>query len=135
VTKYGDRIDDDHWQTDEPEGQPRWREETSADIEIDVTLHDQGYQTDEKWTVHCHDPDYRDGIIAGFAVEHRNKGNYWREGDLWDDAVDFVDLPLPVRQRVAHVLDRPLDAITPEERYIHRDGGRGIADPDGGEQA
>lgn len=129
MSKYGDMIDDDHWEDDEPEGPPAWKEDTSAkSIEIDVQLHDQGYQTDEKWTVHCTQSSMDGRLIAGYAIEHRNKGNYWRPGELWDDAIDFVDLPLRVRQRVAHALNRDLSDITPEDRTIHRDDGTGIAD-------
>lgn len=129
MTKYGDAIADHHWEDDEPEGPPAWKEDTSAkSIEIDVRLHDQGYQTDRKWTVHCTDRLDDKGIIAGYGIEHQNKGNYWRDGDRWRDAVDFVDLPLRVRQRVAAVLNRDLAAITPDERTIHREDGTGIAD-------
>jgi len=134
TTKYGDQIADDHWERDEREGPPAWREDTSAkDITLDVQLHEQGYQTDEKWTVHCTDRTDDEGIIAGYAIKHRNKGNYWREGDCWDDAVDFADLPLRVRQRVAAVLNRDLDEITPESRTIHREDGTGVADRQDGD--
>jgi hypothetical protein len=127
MTKYGDQIDDDHWESNEPEGPPAWREDTSApSIEIDVQLHDQGYQTDEKWTINCSARD--GGLVAGYAIEHQNKGNYWRHGEQWGDAVDFVDLPLRVRQRVAHVLNRDLDEITPDERSIYREDGTGLGD-------
>jgi len=120
--------DTDHWD-DDPDGPPAWKEDTSANrIEIDVQLHDQGYQTDEKWTVHCTDRLDDEGIIAGYAIEHQNKGNYWREGERWRDAVDFADLPLRVRQRVAAVLNRDLSEITPESRAIHREDGTGVAD-------
>jgi len=129
VTKYN--VPDDHWEDDEPEGPPAWKEDTSAkSIEIDVQLHDQGYQTDEKWTVFCTDKLDDCGIIAGHAIEHTNKGNYWREGERWRDAVDFVDLPLRVRQRVAAVLNRDISVITPESRTIHRDDDTGVADRD-----
>jgi hypothetical protein len=129
VTKYGDRIADDHWEQDEPEGPPAWKEDTSAkDITLDVQLHEQGYQNDEKWTVYCTERLDEWRIIAGYAVKHRNKGNYWRNGDRWDDAVDFVDLPLRVRQRVAAVLNRDLEEITPDGRTIHREDGTGLAD-------
>jgi hypothetical protein len=129
-------VPDDHWEDDEPEGPSAWKEDTSAmSIEIDVQLHDEGYQTDEKWTVHVTDRvDEDEGVTAGFAVTHRNKGNFWREGELWDDAIDFVDLPLRVRRRVAAVLNRDLAAITPAERSIHRDDGTGIADRSGGDR-
>lgn len=127
MTKY--EVPDDHWEEDDPEGPPAWKEDTSArSIEIDVQLHDQGYQTDKKWTVHCQDIHRRDEVIAGYAIEHQNKGNYWRPGEMWDDAIDFVDLPLRVRQRVAWILNRPLAEITPDEREVHRDDGTGIAD-------
>ncbi len=134
MTKYGDRIPEDAWEDDEPEGPPAWREDTSAKhIEFDVQLHDRGYQTDEKWTVHCTDTIDGEGTLATHAVKHTNKGNYWREGERWDDAVDFEDLPLRVRQRVAHVLNRDLDAITPDERTVRRDDGMGLADGDSSE--
>lgn len=131
-TKYGDRIPDDHWEEKPDDAPPAWKEDTSAkSIEIDVQLHDQGYQTDRKWTVHCTDRLDDEGIIAGYAIEHTNKGNYWRHGDRWGDAVDFEDLPRRVRKRVAAVLNRDLEAITPEERTIHREDGTGIADREG----
>lgn len=132
MTKYGDRIPDDAWADDEPEGPPAWREDTSArDIELDVQLHDEGYQTDEKWTVHCSDrTDDGGGVVAVYAVKHTNKGNYWREGDLRDDAVDFVDLPLRVRRRAAAVLNRDLAEITPDGRTVRRADGMGLADGD-----
>jgi len=126
MTKYS--VPDDQWEEDDSEKPAAWREDTSAQtIELDIQLHDQGYQTDRKWTVHC--SDRSDGtLVAGWAVEHHNKGNYWRRGEKWRDAVDFVDLPLRVRRRVAHVLDRDLDAITPEDRVIRREDGTGLAD-------
>lgn len=127
MTKYGDGIPDDHWESSPPEGPPAWREDTSApSVEIEVQLHDQGYQTDEKWTIHCSVHD--EGVVAGYAIKHRNKGNYWRYGERWRDAVDFEDLPLRVRQRAAHVLNRGLDEFTPESRSIHRADGTGLGD-------
>lgn len=129
MTKYGHLVGDALEEDDEPEGPPAWKEDTSAkSIELDVQLHEQGYQEDEKWTVHCLEQLDSDEIIAGYAIKHRNKGNYWREGDRWDDAVDFVDLPLRVRQRVAHVLNRDLSEITPGTRTLHREDGTGLAD-------
>ncbi len=130
MTKYD--VPDDHWERDEPAGPPAWKSDTSAaSIEIDVQLHDEGYQTDEKWTIHCTDRHDDGGIVAGYAIKHQNKGNYWREGDHWRNAVDFVDLPRRVRQRVAHVLNRSLEDITPGSRTIQRVDGTGIADRDG----
>jgi len=44
--------------------------------------------------------------------------------------VDFVDLPRRVRMRVAHVLNRDLEEITPESRCMHREDGTGFAQED-----
>jgi hypothetical protein len=129
MTKYS--IPDDHWEDDDDDTPPRWREETSADIEIDVRLHREGYQEDRKWTVHVanhFDDDRLADVVAAFAVKHQNKGNFWREGEMHKDSVDFVDLPLRVRRRVAAILDRDLETITPDERTIHREDGTGIGD-------
>jgi hypothetical protein len=135
MTKYS--VPDDHWDADDEEAPPAWREDTSADVEIDVTLHRQGYQNSRKWTVHVSHSaidtifdSEEDRTVAGWAVEHHNKGNFWREGQKWRDAVDFADLPLRVRRRVAAALNRDLAEITPAERVIHREDGTGIADRD-----
>lgn len=124
MTKYN--IDDDHWEEEEDD-QEVWQERTSADIEVEVTLHHEGYQTDRRWTVHVH-KGHRDHPVAVWAGEHQNKGNYWREPEQWRDAVDFVELPLAVRKRVASMLNRSVDEITPEVRAIHREDGRGMGD-------
>lgn len=132
MSKYD--VPDGHWD-DEPDGSPAWKEDTSAKrIKLDVQLHDQGYQTDEKWTIHCTDRLDKETITAVYAIKHQNKGNYWREGERWRDAVDFEDLPLRVRQRVAAVLNRDLEEITPEHRTIHREDGTGVADDPDDEQ-
>lgn len=124
TSKY--EIPDDHW--DEPEGdQTEWAERTSADVEVEVTLHEEGYQNDRRWLVHVHEG-HRDHPVAVWAGEHQNKGNYWREPVLWRDAVDFVELPLAARQRVASMLNRSVDELTPDERMIHREDGTGLGD-------
>lgn len=128
MSKYS--VPDDHWtENDEPEP-VEWVDDTSADTEIDVTLHRQGYQEDRKWTVHVaeRDPDEELPTVALWAVEHQNKGNFWRPGDMDRDAVDFVDLPLRVRKRVAYVLNRDLETITPSERVVDRADGTGVTD-------
>lgn len=127
MSKYD--VKDDHWEQDD-ERHSEWRERTSADIEVEVTLHDQGYQTDRRWTVHVRQG-HRDHPVAVYAAEHQNKGNFWRGPELWRDAVDFVELPRPVRKRVASMLNRSPDEITPEERMIHREDGTGVGDQAG----
>lgn len=127
-------VPDDHWESDEPEGPPEWIEDTSArDVEFDVQLHDEGYQTDERWTIHCTDRDEPDELVALYAIEHTNKGNYWRDGHHKRDAVDFIDLPAPVKRRTAAVLNRDLSEITPDTRVIHREDGTGFGDREGDE--
>jgi hypothetical protein len=106
---------------EKPDRPPAWADQTSADIEIDVQVHNDGYQTDRKWTVSVrHEPDDEDlpDKIAVHAVEHQNKGNYWRDGELYDDAVDFEDLPLIVQQRVAAILSTDIESITPDYRVV-----------------
>ena len=123
--------DTSHWdETDDTP--PRWREETSADIEIEVTLHQEGYQESQRWRVHIADhttdaDDPRD-IVALYAVEDRNKGNYWRQGNIRNHGIDFVDLPMRVRRRVAAVLNRDVEELTPDERTVHREDGHGLGD-------
>lgn len=129
MTKYN--VPDDQREEDDEDEPAAWREDTSAQsIELDIQLHDQGYQTDRKWTVHCTHRADEGELVAGYGIEHQNKGNYWREGERWRDAVDFIDLPLRVRRRVAAVLNRDVDAITPDTRTINRDDGSGLADRD-----
>lgn len=104
-----------------PDRPPAWADQTSADIEIDVTVHNDGYQTDRKWTVSVrHAPDDEDlpDKTALYGVEHQNKGNFWRDGELYKDAVDFQDLPLIVQQRVAAILSADIESITPDYRVV-----------------
>jgi len=115
MTKY--QIEDGHWDTDEPDEPPAWKDDTSATVKFDVKLHEQGYQNDRMWTVLLNDRG--DSMVGVYGVEHVNKGNYWRRKDNNpENCIDFVDLPLRVRQRVAHVVNRELDAITPDHRVI-----------------
>ena len=91
-----------------------WREDTSArDISIDVQIHREGYQTDERWTIHCLNSSGSNSMIAVYGVEQQNKGNYWRPGDDRKDAVDFEALPKVVQQRTAAVLNRTVREIQP----------------------
>lgn len=114
MTKYGDRIDDDHWEQDHSE--PDQPERTSVkDHTIDVI-----YVTDpdpdypgygrEKYTAHLKYDEDLGGPYVLYVVEHRWKGNYWRDVTDWG----FEDVPEPVRQRVASVLpvNRPEDLDT-----------------------
>ena len=116
MSKY--EIEDGHWDKPEETEPPAWKEDTSAELEVDVVLQEQGYQNNRKWTVHFSDHVDDGRMVAIFAVEHRNKGNYWREGKINRDAIDFVDLPLVCRQRVADMVNREIQAITPEKMLI-----------------
>lgn len=125
MSKYD--VPEDHWEQLDERPESQWRERTSAEIEVEVTLHDQGYQTDRKWTVHVL-KGHRDHPVAVWAEEHHNKGNFWRPPNRWRDAVDFVELPWPVRKRVASMMNRSIEEITPEIRMIHREDGTGVGD-------
>jgi len=109
--------DTSHWD-EEDESSPRWREETSATIELEAYLHQDGYQEDRRWTVHFGRFFEDETLTALYAIEDQNKGNYWRPGNFKRDAVDFVDVPLRVRRRVAAALNRDLDEITPNQRLV-----------------
>lgn len=127
MTKYGNQIPDDHDWEASTEDDVAWRERTSAEIDMEVTLHDEGYQTDRRWTVHVREG-HRDHPVAIYAAEHQNKGNFWRDPELWRDAVDFVELPQAVQKRVASMLNQSVDDVRPEERLIHREDGTGVGD-------
>jgi len=114
MTKYGDMIEDDHWEQDNSEPTEQPDRTTVKRHEIDVIYvtdsdEDMGYGR-EKYTAHLnYDGDFG-GVHVTFVVEHRWKGNYWRDVTDWE----FRDIPEPVRQRVAAVLpvDRPADLDT-----------------------
>ena len=125
MSKY--EVPDDQWQEPDEGNGEQWRDKTSADIEVEVTIHNEGYQTDQRWTVEL--SELHDGELkALYAGEHQNKGNFWRQPDMWSDAVDFVELPFPARKRVASLFGKSLEEITSEERLIHREDGRGVGD-------
>lgn len=119
MSKYN--IPDDQWEDNEPEGPPAWKEDTSADIVLNITLHKDGYQNSRKWRILCSEKIYDDRLVAVWGYEYQNKGNYWRDPDLRNDGEDFADLPLKVRQRTAHVLNRDLNEITPEHTINNDD--------------
>jgi len=115
MSKY--EVPDGHWEEDD-EHPPQWAEETSATIEMEVYLHDEGYQTDRRWRVHFGRQGDEFELTALYAIEDTNKGNYWREGEFDHAAIDFVDLPLKVRKRVAAVLNRDVSEIAPNQRLV-----------------
>jgi hypothetical protein len=116
MSKYD--VPDGHWEKEEDDSPPRWVEETSATLEVEVYIHKQGYQNDRRWRVtfgtSSNPPE---DFTALYAIEDRNKGNYWRRRDF-DHAIDFVDVPLRARKRVAALLNRDLGDITPEHRLM-----------------
>ena len=115
MSKYD--VPDGHWEPEEDDSPPRWVEETSATLEVEVYIHEQGYQEDRRWRVMFGRNSDSDDVTALYAIEDRNKGNYWRKRDF-EHAIDFVDVPLRARQRVAALLNRDLDDITPSQRLM-----------------
>jgi len=91
------------------EAPPAWKEQTSAKgIEIDVQIHNEGYQTDKKWKVHISDTDEGNGVAATHAVKYTNKGNFWRPGERWDDATTE---PMPGSKVIREALRREASGL------------------------
>lgn len=121
-TKYGDRLEDHEWSEPEPETEAPERTMVK-DHEVDVIYvvdpdEDMGYGR-EKYTATIRYDDETGDPYVLYVVEHRWKGNYWRDTTDWE----FQDIPEPVRQQVAAVLpvDRPTDLDT-ETRVIDEGG-------------
>ena len=122
-TKYGDRLADDAWDEPEPEpdgGEPRAR---VTDHELDVAYDTEPDAEDnydrERYTVTIRYDDESGEPYVLYAVEHRWKGNYWRDVTDWD----WRDVPEPVRERVVAAL--PIDdpaVLTSEHRLIEAGG-------------
>ncbi|RQG93713.1 hypothetical protein [Natrarchaeobius oligotrophus] len=104
-TKYS--VPDGHWD-DDPEPEPELERTRVSDHEIDVIFvtdpgADMGYGR-EKYTATIRYDDETGEPYVLFAVEHRWKGNYWRDVTDWD----WRDVPEPVRRQIAAVL--PVDS-------------------------
>jgi len=121
MTKYD--IDDDHEWADEKaakEQQEQWRDLAGLSSHTVEVLYDveQEYQSAEKFA--CEITHQGDTPTVLYAATFKNKGNYWRKLDM-DDWLDFQDLPMPARVRVAEVLNRSVSEITPDERLVNPD--------------
>lgn len=108
-TKYGQMIEDHDWS--EPESEPDELERTSVKRhEVDVIYVTDPGETGgygrERYTATVDYDDTGEPYIL-YVVEHRWKGNYWRDVTDWD----WRDVPVPVREQIASVLpvDRPRD--------------------------
>lgn len=105
-TKYGERIEGHDWSNQEPD-EPEARTRVDSH-ELDV-YHDTEPEPDdnygrERYTIRItYDRESGKPYVL-YAVEHRWKGNYWRDITDWD----WRDLPPSVRQCVADVL--PVDS-------------------------
>ncbi len=121
-TKYGDRIPDDAWEEDdEPEGEDSPTSIKNHEVDVVLTTDpdaDMGYGR-ERYTISLTYDDDRDDPVVLYVVEHRWKGNYWRDTTDWD----WRDVPDAVREQAVDVL--PVDdaaALTPENRLIPEGG-------------
>lgn len=120
-TKY--EIPDDHEWADEQEPDEDVQDRTSVqshEVDIIYTVdpnEDMGYGR-EKYTVHLTHGKDRDPI-ALYVLEHRWKGNYWREHTEWD----WRDIPMPVKKRVASIVDcAGVEDLKPERRLVDEGG-------------
>jgi hypothetical protein len=121
-TKYGDRIEDHDWST--PESDVEEPERTHIDShEVEVIYvtdpsEDMGYGREKYTTVLSYDDETDDPFVL-YAIEHRWKGNYWRDMTDWN----WSEVPEPVRQQVAAVLpvDGP-EALDPGVQLMDEGG-------------
>lgn len=106
MTKY--EVPDDHWeeeQEDEEESNESPVRVESHDVDVILTVDpdhdhaDMGYGR-EKYTVRLVDDD-EDAPYALYCIEHKWKGNYWRDVK----ELDWRDIPTEVQLRVAEVVD------------------------------
>lgn len=115
-TKYGDRLDNDQWDEPEPEpdgGDARARiTDHELDVYYDADPDPEDNYDRERYTVAIRYDDETDDPYVLYAVEHRWKGNYWRDVTDWD----WQDVPEPVRERVAAAL--PVESPTDLESGV-----------------
>lgn len=120
-TKYGDRVGD---ALDRPAPEPEAADRTSvSDHEIEVIYEtdpgrDDGYGR-EKYSATVRYDDETGAPYVLFVIEHRWKGNYWRDTTDWD----WRDVPEPVREQIAAALPvgHP-DALDAGTRLIDEGG-------------
>lgn len=118
-TKYS--VPDDHWDEDQQDDErdSQHARVKAHDVEVVLTTDpdaDMGYGR-EKWTARLQHDD--GDVYCLYAVEHRWKGNYWRDVTRWD----WCDVPAPVRARVAAVVDCDgPDDLEPGVRVIGEGG-------------
>lgn len=121
-TKYGEMIADHEWS--EPEENEPTPDTRVKSIELDI-YHDTEPDPDDNYAVERYtvnisfEKDSGDPFVL-YAIEHRWKGNYWRDTTDWD----WRDLPDGVRQAVAN----QMSVESPDEL----DGGARLMD-EGGE--
>lgn len=119
MSKYD--IDDDHeWQDEKEAKQQReeWENRASLGEHTVTVLYDEEneYQSAEKYECHIKHKD--DGPKVLYVVTFRNKGNYWRRLKV-DDWIDFHDVPMPARKKVADTLGASVATLTLEERIVN----------------
>ncbi|WP_455448225.1 hypothetical protein [Natrinema thermotolerans] len=122
-TKYGDQIADHDWSNAEPDEPDELDRTSVSSHEIDVI-----YTTDPgetggygrtKYTATIRYDDEGGAPYVLFVVQHRWKGNYWR--DVTD--LDWRDTPAPVREQVAAALPvEDPDALDSGARLIDEGG-------------
>lgn len=106
-TKYGGLLAEHEWSDPEAEKIPERTRVKSHKIVVyyDAEPDPEGNYGREKYTLTIsYDNDTGDPYVL-HAVEHRWKGNYWRDVTDWD----WLDLPDPVRQCTASSL--PVESV------------------------
>lgn len=123
MTKYGGMIEDHEWTDPEPEADGGDRTTVkSHDVEVILTVDPDpdyyGYGREKYEAQVSYDKETGEPFVL-HVIEHKWKGNYWRDIRDWD----WKDVPEPVRQQVTAVLpvDHP-DELDPGHRLVEEGG-------------
>lgn len=123
-TKYGNRIPDGHWEQDDDEEDGESDTDSQQRTTVDSQIVDVIWRTDPRdlrFDVHVSHGDHRWSPVASFASRYHRIA----ESNQWDPMgeVDWVDLPVPVRRRVADVVAGvdSHEELDPETRIINPD--------------
>lgn len=109
-TKYGSQLEDHDWTASGEDVESVERTRVKGH-EIDVVYYvtdpdaDGGYGREKYTATVCYNEGREPYVL--YVVEHRWKGNYWRDVTDWD----WRDVPGPVRQEIAN----RLPVTTPSE--------------------
>lgn len=120
ATKYGSEIEDHDWSKPDVET-PERTSIKNHEVDVIYTVDpdaDMGYGR-KKYTATIRYDDETEAPYVLYVVEHKWKGNYWRDVTDWD----YRDIPKPVKEAIAAKLpvDGP-DTLQTEPRLMDEGG-------------